>query len=263
MNDSLQNQIEDYLHNRMDEEAKKQFETQIASDRELASDVELFRLEKQALQLSQNNQLRAQMKNWEQERDTQDEANEARVVSLKSRRSRLYTLSIAASFLLLFGIGASMWFANANYSNAALVNDNIGIKTSTRDRGNVDGDNPFTTIFDEIEQENYTAALQMLETLEGSQYESTAMTLKGEILTKQKKYEEAIALYSEMAQSQPDIAERQKAQWLLANTYLANGQTEQAKARLEEISGNANHSRQKEATQLLNQLNSFWRVFTF
>ncbi len=263
MNELLQSKIEDYLHDRMDEESKRQFEAQITANRELAADVELFRLEKQALQLGQNSTLRAQMKDWEQERNAEDETHEARVVPMKSSRSRLYRLSVAASFLLLFGLGASIWFANANYSNSALVSDNIGLRTSTRDRGNINADNPFTPVFDEIESGNYSTALQMLEELEGSQYEATAMTLKGEILTKQERFEEAIALYSEMAQSQADPAERQKAQWLLANTYLANDQADQAKAILEEIAGDANHLRQEEAAQLLDQLESFWRIFAF
>lgn len=263
MNELLQSKIEDYLHDRMDDESKKQFEAQMATDRELASDVELFRLEKQALQLSQNNDLRAQMKNWEQERNAEDETQEARVVPMKSSRSRLYRLSVAASFLLLFGLGASVWFANANYSNSALVSDNIGLTTSTRDRGNINSDNPFTPIFDEIESENYTTALQMLERLEGTQYEFAAMALKGEVLTKQKRFEEAITLYSQLAQSQADTAQQQEAQWLLANTYLANDQTGQAREVLEEIAGNANHSRQGEAEQLLDQMNSFWRTFAF
>ncbi|MBV6655911.1 MAG: hypothetical protein KI786_19215 [Mameliella sp.] len=263
MNELLQSKIEDYLHGRMADEVVKQFEEQIATDRELASEVELFRLEKQALQLSQNNELRNQMKNWEQERNAEDETQEARVVPMKSSRNRLYRLSVAASFLLMFGLGASVWFANANYSNRALVSDNIGLTTSTRDRGNINSDNPFTPVFDAIESGNHTAALQMLEGLDGSQYESTAMFLKGEILTKQKRFEEAIALYSEMAQSQAGPAERQKAQWLLANTFLANDQADQAKAILKEIAGDTNHLRQEEAAQLLDQLESFWRIFAF
>jgi len=203
------------------------------------------------------------MMQWEQERSAEEQGREAQVVTLKPKRNRLYTLSIAASFLLVLSLGTSIWFANTNYSNSALVSGDIGLITSTRNRGNINADNPLIPVFDEIENENYTAALQMLDELEGSQYEPTALALTGELLTKQKRYEEAIILYSEMTQSQTDTIERQKAQWLLANTYLANDQAEQAKPILEEIAGNANHLRQKEAAQILDQLNSFWRVFVF
>lgn len=258
MNEQLNQQIESYLYGSMPQDEVKFFESAIADDKSLAEAVELARLEKQALRLLAQDQLRSQMTAWKAEKAARTAPeNGAKIIRLPSRQRLLYRLSAAASVLLLLGL--PFWYANNNFDNQALTADVLGLQSSLSDRSNMPDDNPLLQPMEAAQQGQTEAALAALLELEGTAFEANALLLAGEIYTESARYTEARELYLRIIRQTDDLSVRQKAEWQLANVYLATGDEPNAIALLADIADNPTHSKEEEATALLQKLNSFWR----
>lgn len=107
--DPTYQKIEAYLDRSMTEAERSAFEQDIAQDAQLATQVELQRFERDAMELLVEEDLRTDMKTWKKEM-LQDYAakNPDNIRRLKVRRMRF--LAIAASFLVLLAAAALFWF---------------------------------------------------------------------------------------------------------------------------------------------------------
>jgi hypothetical protein len=256
MNTKDDNRIEDYLYGRMSAEEQRSFEADTQTDSELKEETQLAKMEQQALQLLAEQELRRSMKDWKAEKNT----TEAKVVSLNRRR--MFTrLAAAASVLLL--IGLPLFWANQNYSSSALSVEGLAVN-ATADRGNIPPENPMGEALQLYAEEGAAEAQAFLGTLSGTAFENQARLLSAKIQAQTGAYEEAIEDAQAITGAESvDMLLRQEAEWVLANVYLAMGEDAEAKARLSRIAAQPTHLKQKEATELLQRLESVWRTFVF
>lgn len=259
MKDKDQNRIEDYLYERMSGEQATLFEASLKEDEALAEAVELKRMEKQALRILAQDQLRAEMTKWKSEKKTAAPPD-AQIIKMPKRRL-IYRLSAAASIVLL--IGVPLWWANQSYSNQALTGDTLSINTSRSDRSNIADDNPLLAALDLVQEGDFNQAINELQQLQGTVFEEEAKLMTGEIYNEKGEFVNAINVYQDLIENSTDIIVKQKAEWYLSNLYLATKQENKAREILSTMSTDESHLRQKEAEHLLKKLNSFWRKLSF
>ncbi len=256
MNTKDDNRIEDYLYGRMSPEEQQSFEAAIQTDRELKKETQLAKMEQRALQLLAEQELRRSMKDWKAEKNT----TEAKVVPLNRRR--MFTrLAAAASVLLL--IGFPLFWANQNYSNAALSVEGLAVN-ATADRGNIPPENPMGEALQLYAEEGAEETLAFLQSLSGTAFENQARLLSAKIQAERGAYEGAIESAQAITGAESvDMLLRQEAEWVLANVYLSMGEETEARARLSRIADQPTHLKQEEATELLQRLESVWRTLVF
>ncbi len=229
MNLDNYDKIEAYLFDLLDEKERATFEAELKKDDKLKAEVNLHRLEQQAIKLQEEQNLRAQFAEWKQEKKSNTEiASEAKVVSMKpTRRSLFYRLSAAASVLLVLSAG-TFWWANTTYNNQALAD--AAFEFSSNDRSNA---STATSDF-ELAEQAFTDG----------------------------KHKEAIDIYQNIIETNSNPTEVHLAEWNLANVQLAAGNTATAKLSLGRIAEDEAHTYQEAAAELLPKLNSFWRKLT-
>lgn len=228
MNTNDYNQIEAYLFNLLTESERADFEEKLDTDENLQAAVNLHRLEHKAIQVLEEEKLRAQFVEWKQEKQAYIQTtSNAKVVDMNTRRQSLvYRLSAAASILLFVSVG-SLWFANNNYSNSALADAAFELSSNTKGIEN-------TTPSDfEFAERAF---------MEG-------------------RYSEVVGIYENIISTNNNPTEVHLAEWNLANTQLASNNSQVAKRLLEQIATDDAHTYQDEAKKLLVKLNSFWRNF--
>lgn len=259
MKEMDQDQIEAYLYDRMSKEQAASFEAKLKTDKALAEALELKRMEKQALRLLAQDQLRAEMSKWKMEKNTELQP-EAQIIEMPRRRL-IYRLSAAASIIILIGI--PLWWVNQNYSNSGLTGENLGFQTSRSDRSNISEDNPLLAALDLAQAGNFEEAVNQLQQLQGTIFEEEGKLLLGEIYSEQGEMVNATNVYLDLIANSTDVIVKQNAEWFLINVYLATDQVDKARELLSEISIDESHLRKNEAEQLLKKLNSFWRKISF
>ena len=109
MNTEYFQKIEDYLFGNLSEADKQAFETEIANNETLATDVALQSLEHRAMKLAVRDDLRAQMSAWKQENlAAETTTQDAKIVQMPQPSAkvvplnrRLFMWAAAASVLIL------------------------------------------------------------------------------------------------------------------------------------------------------------------
>ncbi|NND34157.1 MAG: hypothetical protein HKN76_16335 [Saprospiraceae bacterium] len=87
--------IEQYLTHEMSEAQRVEFEDKLKTDEALAAEFERRKTAHKMIDFMVTENLRSQLKSLE--------SKDAKIVSLQSRKRRMYTLAIAASFIILLG----------------------------------------------------------------------------------------------------------------------------------------------------------------
>lgn len=119
--------IEAFLDQRMPEIERKAFEQAIAQDPELATQVELQRFERDAMEVLVEEDLRSDMKVWKKEMLQSYAANNPDNIRKLRRRRRRY-LAVAASFLVIVTAAALLWlnpFTNEQSAIASNETNNL------------------------------------------------------------------------------------------------------------------------------------------
>ncbi len=223
MNLSNYDRIEAYLFDLLSATEKNAFEAELATNTELQEQLNLHRLEHEAIQLLEEDRIRAQFAEWKQELMTTPEEEPKLVPINRTRTSWRYRIGIAASLLLLLTAG-SFWWATQTYSNQALANATFEEVSIVR------SDAAISTRFSEALQEY-----------------------------KAQNYDAAISIYQQIIAESTNNSERDQAELNLIAAQLAKGETAPARQALKRIAQSPNHTYQKEATTLLSKLDSIWR----
>ncbi len=247
--------IEAYVLGTLNEVEKENFEQEISADKELATEVQLHKMEHEAMRILDRDHLKAQFSNWATEKQQQEQSS-AKIVKMSSSR-RLITrrLSIAASFLVLLIAGFGL--IQNNYSNNALANE-LMPPTNWTDRGSMDG-NPIEIAFEAMENKNYEEAIQIFDDLKNTQYAETALLYKAEAYYLSENYQLAESNYQTIVNENKSTANIHKAERGLVATFLKQNKTEAAITLLTSIAQNETHTYQKEAQIILEKQESWLR----
>lgn len=249
-NSNNTDRLEAYLMDNMTSQEKIQFEAEINNNPELLSQVNLYKLEAQALKLLERQQLQAQFETWKKEKQ-QDTGATIRTIKT---RNYLQILSIAASFLLL--VVAGMGWINTNYSNDALA-DNLFENSTVRSRAEQSSD-PLAEASEAMAEKDFERAITLLNEFDGTLLATKATLKKGEAYYQKGDYENAAISYQKIINNPNEQPTNiNEANWFLVGVYLKQGETTKATALLSELANTPN-IRQEEAIDLLKKYQSIW-----
>lgn len=250
MDQPNEQQIEDFLFNRLPQTEAEQLKSKADSDEDFASLLAQRQLEVNAMALAEEDQIRAAMNDWTIGSGKEETTAASPLKVAHRRRPLTRVLSIAAGFLLLIFAG-STFFASANYSDTALA-DRYAQSRIAGSRGNNDANllEPAKVL---MAKGNFTDGLTALQELEGN----AAAMLRGEALYRLNRFDESIQAYQQVAGSDSQLAD--EAAFQRALVLLAAGQTSAARTALEEVAANPANAFAKDAGQALNDLDGFWR----
>lgn len=260
-----QDRIDAYLFGKLNPEEKNAFEMELQVDEQLRHNLAIHTLEHNAMKLALQDQLKTQMKAW-QETSLNNLAPESGIGEEKKIRYLNWrNLSIAASVLLILGFFCQRW-TQANFSNIALLNEgnfnSVAILRAANLQQTIPGRRdavvPIEVLYAAINDKNFQKADQLLQQIDTTNY-SLAMA-RASVAFGLKDYSTAIDNL-QIAIQQPDANTlgRQEAEWQLAMMYLAAGQESTAITKLKQIASKPNHDYQSNAVQMLKKLTSFWR----
>ncbi len=212
--------IEDYLFGRMSEAEKKAVEDEMAENKELAADLALHKLEHRAMELLAQQELKANLDSWKEERSGAGQ-QEAKVVSLAARR-RFLQYAAAACALLLAGFFVWFWLGKGP-DDAALASRYFD-ETSITNRSNTSG-LPATLLpaLQALQNKEYDRAVDLLGNITDSNFVTSARLLQGEAYFLKKDYSEAVTSFQSVIRQGEPILDVHEAEWRLALTYLALG----------------------------------------
>jgi tetratricopeptide (TPR) repeat protein len=225
--------IEAYLLGQMSAADATAFEQALQLDEKLAQEVAMQRLEHRTMELLHREALRANMQQWKAEAAEEDTAESARpglkVVPMKSSGRLFFRLAAAASITLVLGFFARQFFM-AGPGNEAMAMAEFGFTESTF-RGN-DTD-LLAPAYEALAKKEYRTALTLLEQIQKDYQAATVLNLRGECHFYLREYAQAASLYQQLLQSNPTDGDlREKAEWRLALSYLAQGGQEAEVKRL-------------------------------
>ena len=162
---------------------------------------------------------------------------------------------------MLLAVG-SIWWGNANYSNAALTETHYVGPVSLMNRGN-SGEDVISKASKAFFEKDYKSVIALLEPLSESDpsYISSRWLL-GNAFLKTEKSTAAIDAYQVVinADQSPHI---EAAKWHKILAQLQNGDLDGAQIGLEPLLKDTSNSYHKKATQLNSDLNAFWRKWSF
>lgn len=212
-------------------------EQQAAQDAALAAEIRQQELEHRAMELLVQDDLRSQMAAWKAEKAIEQPT--AKVVKMDTSRSLFYRIAAAATVTLVLGFFARSVFMGGSPESLALQSlEESGVSARSGGDGNT-----LDAVYAAMEQKDYRAALQQLNQIPtADQTRQTAALLRGECHLRLKEYPAAATTLQQMLQSSPSDDLREKAEWLLLVTYVADGQhTAEADALFAKILGDAGH----------------------
>ena len=210
--------IEAYLFDQMTEEEKKQFELELAENAELANELALHRLEHRSMRMLLHTDLRANMAEWQKEKDAAATETEGSA-KLVSFRRRILAFAAAACVLLLAGFFVNRWLAAPDFSGMA---DKLFEETSPTVRGSSPAA-PATGLAEALvsmQQKDYAQALVQLQAVTDTSYRDLSLFLRGECHYRTGDYPAAVHDFQELIRASALPANRQKAEWYLLLTYL-------------------------------------------
>jgi len=255
--------IEDYLFGDMSEKEKTQFESEIATNNALKKEVNLHKIEHQTMELLVQKDLKANLNEWKKEKLSTTQ-QEAPVISI-NRNRRLFTrLAAAASVLLIIGMFAGNLLLPSQ-NNSAIAGDFFN-ETSIADRANKKEASNLPAILipgvQAMQAKEYQTAANLFGAIKDELHQETAQILQAECYFQLKNYEQTINICTPLSNSQDDSIQ-EKAAWYLVLSYLAQEKEAKAKELLQPILKNPNHSYHPYAKTLEQELDSFWKKFSF
>ena len=229
--------IEAFLFGQTTTDEAQNLEEQAAQDAALAAEIRQQELEHRAMELLVQDDLRSQMAAWKAEKAIEQPT--AKVVKMDTSRSLFYRIAAAATVTLVLGFFARSMFMGSSPESLALQSlEESGVSARSGGDGNA-----LDPVYAAMEQKDYRSALQQLNQIPtADQTRQTAALLRGECHLRLKEYPAAAAALQQMLQSSPSDDLREKAEWLLLVTYVAEGQhTAEANALFAKILGDAGH----------------------
>ena len=254
--------IADYVKGRMSQEDKLRLEQELQMNEDLAAEVDFYKEMQSFANLK--NKMDAFDKDLQKETKVMAMKPKAKVRRFNTRRS----ISLAASFLVLL-VAGGLWFSNANYSNQALSNKNVDrldwLTSSTSRQGDSGISDPFETGIDALREQDYSSAIDFFESIPKSDVAWSQARLHLAYAQYQStNYQVAKATLDELIQENTSTINRQKAEWLKLQVLLASGESkDEFKALLNAISTDTQHLFQRQALEMKQDLDAFWRKFTF
>lgn len=251
--------IEAYLSGEMTGADRQSFEAEMAERPELADEVDLCRLAREAVELSIGDQLRQQMQQWQQEEAGADKNRTAKVVKMAPRQSMRRVLAIAASVMLLLAAG-TFWYANSNFDSGKMAlgfYEELDLRTL---RSNAPATDPLAQPKADIEAGSFAAADAFLENVSPANGSyPDARFLLAHSFYRQGRSSDAINILQELIDA-PDGLLKDEAEWLTVLSYLQMNETEDTDFQelLTAIAANPDHSYYRKAQQLQEKLHSFW-----
>lgn len=228
--------IEAYLNNELSQEERKAFESELATDENLRSELSIY---KDLIGGIRTAGIKAELETLRAQHQSSSETTSARVFSLTSIR----TLAIAASVAVLVGFflfnvgGDSDPFSSVYYKDAGLPTA-MGEENSELLRAMVDYKN-----------EAYEAAIPTLDKIcEGGEDHRACYYLAQSYLNA-KKFEKAKSVFLEVIDSEVESKYIESSQWYLTYTLYQLGD-ESYMQRLEDIQSDPSHRFYDEANQV-------------
>lgn len=243
--------IEAFLFGQTTADEAQNLEQQAAQDAALAAEIRQQELEHRAMELMVQDDLRAQMAAWKAEKAAEQTTTTAKVVKMDTSRSLFYRIAAAAAVTLVLGFFArSMFTGNSDEAFALRSLEESGVSArSGGTRGEGDALDP---VYTAVEQKNYRAALDQLQqvSITDSNRQTVAL-LRGECHLRLKEYPAAASALQQMLQSNPSDDLREKAEWLLLVTYVAEGKRSiEVNALFTKILGDDGHPYREDAQRL-------------
>jgi TolA-binding protein len=251
--EDLYDLIENYLDGRLPENEKAAFEERLRQEPSLQEEVEAMRVARQTIEVGIADRLRAELQTMAAENPGVAGPVKGRVVSLKR------IMAVAAGFLLLLAIGA-YWQAQLNYSGPALAVQFYDDAALAGTRSGIQSANELSPGLSALQAEDYPTAIAAFSAIpDSSAYFSDAQYLLANALYLSGRYDEAIPVLQAL-QGCPDPLIAEKADWLLALSYLNNGRKEDPAftGLVNDIALNADHAFHPQAVQVQQKLDSFW-----
>lgn len=237
--------IEAYLLGRMSAEEARHLEQEAAQDTALAAELQQQTLEHRAMELLVQDDLRAHLNTWKSEKTAEQPTA---LAPRATRVSLFYRIAAAATVTLVLGFFArSLFLGNSAESLALRSLDESGL--SARSGGQ---ESTLEPVYATKERGDYRAALQLLDQLPPSeQTRQTGALLRGECYLHLKDYPAAVSVLQGLLSNQPADDLREKAEWLLLVTYVAEGKhAAEADALFAKILGDDGHPYADDARRL-------------
>ena len=229
--------IEAFLFGQLTGDEAQKLEQQAAQDAALATEMQRQEHEHRAMELLVRDDLRTQMAAWKVEKAGEQPA--AQVVQMKVSRSLFYRIAAAATVTLVLGFFArGLFFGDSAESIALRSLEESGV--SARSGAAAMALDP---VYAAMERQDYRTAIDQLNNIALSDNNrQTAALLRAECHLRLKEYSAAVAALNQMLRSNPSDDLREKAEWLLLVTYVADGQHQtEADALFARILGDDGH----------------------
>jgi tetratricopeptide (TPR) repeat protein len=218
------------------------------------------RLEHAGMQLALQNDLKAQLKNWQQELPQEGTATTLapNAEGGKIRTLRWQSLAAAASVLLVLGFFGQRW-ASSNYGSAALMHDVDTWSVNTRGSGQGETGNLalISQANQALEGKDFEEAMRVLNKADTVGFAISLLRAGAHFGLKA--YPQAVESLQNAIQQAGTSLAKQEAEWKLAMVYVAMRDDAKAKALLQQIASNPDNDYAELATQTLEKLNSVWR----
>ncbi|MEM1319443.1 MAG: tetratricopeptide repeat protein [Bacteroidota bacterium] len=290
-------QITKYLQNELGPEARRRFETRLASDEDFAAKVAEVRSDLSSQQLldwldgllpaDEADQLSKQLEVDPQLRQQLQQVKEARLLLSTAHQNRILEdveqiasqeappprlqkprfrwLQVAAVLLLLLALGGYTLYLPTQYSNQALYAQYIeyypgqgALMTSGGEQGRPA---PHQQALKPYDQGDYEQALSLLQQVPASSpyYNDIQFYLANTHLALGQA-EAAVTILQDLLPKAAGLGSKSRMRWYLALAHLGAGQLEEALVHLEDLQQpEADRFYQRKAEELLSKLNSSWR----
>ena len=224
--------IEQYLTNEMSEAQRVEFEDKIKNDEALAAEFERRQTAHKMIDFMVTENLRSQLKSLE--------SHDTKIVSIQSRRRRMYTLAIAASVAILLGAFFLFIPGGSGLSNQQLAMQYYASPDFTMRSGGDGVPAGIATAISDIQANDHDNAIDVLRQISSSDpYYILAQYYLGHAQFLAKDYSNALASFQRVADSN-DIRYAEDAQWYGLLSCLSI--EENCDSYLQVIVGNPNHA---------------------
>ena len=248
--------IEAYLEGQLSAEANQAFEAELNTNTELRQAYDLYRLSLDAVEVAIADDLRSQMKVWDEESAQSAPASTLKVSS--GGRRWMMPLAAAASIALIIGFATTIWLPG-KYSDSTLASGAYELPTLPTVRGAAD-EAAFQVAYTTFAEKDYTTAAHALSAVPATNNRYLeARYFLGHAYYQSGDFAAAITAFDEVSTA-GDPRYSPQAQWYSVLSKLAAHQTgADFTAALQAIAGMEGHPFRGEAVELQEKLNSYWR----
>lgn len=159
MNTEIYVQIEAYLLGRLSTDKAAAIERRINSDSAFALEVEKYKMEREAIQILREEELRMKFKQWDNAHEKQKIVQENTI----TRSNRFNILAIAASFFFILGL-ATWLYTNNSTATTALAYYDLPMHYNAQFKGNTTALNPLKEGMTHLQADEYEEAIQFFST---------------------------------------------------------------------------------------------------